>query len=60
MLFQAKFLLDNIIDREKGQGLLEYALVVLLVAVVVMVALTALGPQIAVIYNDISTSFTGA
>ena len=37
MLFAAK---------EKGQGLVEYALILVLVAIVVIVALTALGPII--------------
>ena len=33
-------------DRESGQGLVEYALVLVLVAIVVIAILTLLGPQI--------------
>ncbi|HEX2906177.1 MAG TPA: hypothetical protein VHO69_04910 [Phototrophicaceae bacterium] len=43
-------------QREKGQGLVEYALILVLVAIVVIVALSALGPQIAQTYGDIQCS----
>jgi pilus assembly protein Flp/PilA len=43
---------------EKGQGLIEYALIIVLIAVVVIIALTALGPQIGGIFSSISTSLT--
>ena len=45
--------------EEKGQGLIEYALIILLVSIVVIVALTALGPQIAAVYNQITTTLGG-
>ncbi|MCL5950812.1 MAG: Flp family type IVb pilin, partial [Chloroflexi bacterium] len=35
------------LPREEGQGLVEYALILVLVAVVVIAILTLLGPQIA-------------
>lgn len=35
------------LSREKGQGLLEYGLILVLVAVVVVAALALLGPPIA-------------
>lgn len=35
------------LPREKGQGLLEYGLILVLVAVVVVAALALLGPPIA-------------
>jgi pilus assembly protein Flp/PilA len=34
------------LNRENGQGLVEYALVLVLVAIVVIAILTLLGPQI--------------
>ena len=37
--------------KEKGQGLVEYALILVLIAVVVIAILVVLGPQIA---NDFS------
>ena len=42
--------------REEGQGMLEYGLIIMLVALVVFSALTALGPQIAKIYNTAANS----
>ena len=38
---------------ESGQDLVEYALLVALIAIVVIAALTALGPLIAQVFNDI-------
>lgn len=42
---------------EKGQGLIEYALILVLIAIVVIVALSLLGPQIRDIFYTISNSF---
>jgi pilus assembly protein Flp/PilA len=42
--------------KEKGQGLIEYALILVLIAVVVIVVLTALGPKIGGIFSKINTS----
>ena len=40
--------------KEKGQGLVEYALILVLVAVVVIVALSLLGPLIGEIFSNIA------
>jgi pilus assembly protein Flp/PilA len=40
--------------KEKGQGLVEYALILVLVAIVVIAALTILGPIIGNIFSTIS------
>ena len=53
MLFIAKE------KQEKGQGLVEYALILVLVAIVVIVALTALGPIIAEIFSNIVSGLEG-
>lgn len=42
------------LQREDGQGLVEYALVLVLVAVVVIAILTLLGPQIANVFSRIT------
>jgi len=42
--------------KEKGQGLVEYALILVLVAVVVIAVLTLLGPIIGNVFSDIITS----
>ena len=39
------------LHREDGQGLVEYALVLVLVAVVVIAILTLLGPQIGNVFS---------
>ena len=39
-----------------GQGMLEYALIIALVAIVVIAALVLLGPQIAGIFNHVNNS----
>lgn len=38
---------------EKGQGLLEYALIMVFVALIVLVALALLGPAIGKMYSDV-------
>ena len=41
--------------NEKGQGLVEYALILILVAVVVLVILTLLGPAIGNTFSNVIT-----
>ena len=63
MVFQVKELLSRIRlavrQEEKGQTLIEYALLVVLIAIVVIVALTFLGPQIATVFNNIKEELGG-
>ena len=42
--------------KEKGQGMVEYALILVLVAVVVIAALTIMGPLVSNVFNTINTS----
>jgi pilus assembly protein Flp/PilA len=42
--------------REKGQGMVEYALIIVLIAVVVIVALTVLGTRISQVFSQISSA----
>lgn len=44
------------LQREDGQGLVEYALVLVLVAVVVIAILTLLGPQIANVFSRVTNA----
>lgn len=45
----------NLITRnERGQGLVEYALIIALVAIVVIAALALLGPSISSIFTRIN------
>ncbi|HOC21210.1 MAG TPA: Flp family type IVb pilin [Anaerolineae bacterium] len=41
--------------REEGQGLVEYALILVLIAIVVIVILTVLGTQVSTIFSQISS-----
>lgn len=41
--------------KEKGQGLVEYALILVLIAVVVIAILVVLGPQIGAVFSRISS-----
>ena len=53
---------DNIMlfaPKEKGQGLVEYALILVLVAIVVIVVLTLLGPIIGNVFSTINDSLVG-
>ena len=43
--------------HEKGQGLVEYALILVLVAVVVIAILTLLGPAIGDVFSQIKNQF---
>jgi pilus assembly protein Flp/PilA len=42
---------------QKGQGLVEYALILVLVAIVVFAVLALLGPIVGNVFSTINTSF---
>ncbi len=42
--------------KEKGQGLVEYALILVLVAIVVIAALMILGPIIGNVFSKVNSS----
>jgi pilus assembly protein Flp/PilA len=46
------------LNREEGQGLVEYALVLVLVAVVVIAILTLLGPQVGNVFSRITNGLS--
>jgi pilus assembly protein Flp/PilA len=46
-------------EKEKGQGLVEYALILVLVAIVVIAALMVLGPMIGNTFSKINSSLSG-
>lgn len=55
---EVKPMLRRFFAREKGQGLVEYALILFLIAIVVIAVLMLLGPRIAeifgIVYNSLS------
>jgi pilus assembly protein Flp/PilA len=42
--------------RQRGQGMVEYALILALIAIIVIVALIATGGQLINLYSQISTT----
>lgn len=46
--------------NEKGQGLVEYALIIVLIAIVVIVALGFLGDEITNVFETITDELGGA
>jgi pilus assembly protein Flp/PilA len=42
--------------REQGQGMVEYALILVLIAVVVLLILTTLGKQVKNVFSNISSA----
>jgi pilus assembly protein Flp/PilA len=42
--------------KEKGQGMVEYALIIVLIAIVVIIILTILGTQISTVFSQISSA----
>jgi len=62
MLSQAYFWLKNFLgkfSREEGQGLVEYALILVLIAIVVIGVLGATGTSINGIFQTISDTLAG-
>jgi pilus assembly protein Flp/PilA len=45
-----------VVGHSRGQGMLEYALIIALVAVVVIAGLVLLGPQIAGLFNQVNNN----
>ncbi|WP_019228910.1 Flp family type IVb pilin [Sedimentibacter sp. B4] len=48
-----KKILNWLKNEESGQGMVEYGLLLALIAVVVIAALLILGPKVANIFNDV-------
>ena len=49
-------MMNWIANEEEGQGMVEYALIIALIAIVVMGALQLLGPVIAEKFNEINNA----
>ncbi len=46
-------------DKEEGQGLVEYALIIVLIAIAVIAAVTLLGDQVGAVFGQITTELGG-
>jgi pilus assembly protein Flp/PilA len=49
-----EFLTQKRVKDEEGQGMVEYALILVLIAIVVIVILTVLGKQVNNVFSNIS------
>lgn len=47
-------IMKRLVREEEGQGMVEYALIIALIAIVAAVGLTALGPKIDAMFDAIS------
>ncbi len=47
------------LPREEGQGLVEYALILVLVAIVVVAIIVVMGPQIGNMFSRITNGISG-
>ena len=54
-----KLWLESLWSNEEGQGLVEYALILVLIAIVVIVALRSLGVTVDSIFTEITTELGG-
>jgi len=48
------------LQKEEGQGLVEYALIIVLVSIVVIGALSLLGTQVGQVFTDITGTLQGS
>lgn len=52
--------MKNFFKNESGQGMVEYGLIIALIAIAVITALQLLGPAISGIFTDAKTSLDNA
>ena len=52
-------MLRSFFAREEGQGLVEYALILVLIAIVVIGILTLLGQQVSQVFDTINSGLGG-
>lgn len=48
------------VSREEGQGLVEYALIIALVSIAVILLLTLLGNQVGQVFSRITSTLSGS
>ncbi len=52
-------MLRNFFAREEGQGLVEYALILVLIAIVVIGILTVLGQKVSTVFSNVNSGLKG-
>jgi pilus assembly protein Flp/PilA len=51
-------MLKSFFAKEEGQGLVEYALILVLIAIVVIAILTVLGQRVSTVFSQINSGLT--
>ncbi|HWI65210.1 MAG TPA: Flp family type IVb pilin [Symbiobacteriaceae bacterium] len=51
--------IQNLLKREEGQGMVEYAMIIGLIAIGVLTLLGLMGDQIGAIFTQITTALSG-
>jgi pilus assembly protein Flp/PilA len=54
-----KKLMNWLKNEESGQGMVEYGLIIALVAIVAIAGLTLLGPKLSTMFTNVSNKITG-
>lgn len=52
--YKMKKILSNLVMKESGQGLVEYGLIILLVALVAIAGVMLLGPKLSQLYTNVN------
>jgi pilus assembly protein Flp/PilA len=60
MLLKMYVRLQELLSREEGQDLIEYALIAALIALAATTAMKSVGTQISSVFSSISTDLAGA
>jgi pilus assembly protein Flp/PilA len=50
--------INELKNREEGQGLVEYALIIVLVSIIAIVALNALGDEVSEVFDSIQQTLS--
>jgi pilus assembly protein Flp/PilA len=56
----ARSLLSGLVEREEGQGLVEYSLILALISVVAIALLTSVGGDITDVLQSVTSAFSSA
>jgi pilus assembly protein Flp/PilA len=60
LMFNIRAKIATALSRQEGQGMVEYALIIVLVAIGVIVAITALRTQLQTVFNTIVNNLSTA
>ncbi len=56
LMFKLWMMVQKVLQKEEGQSMVEYGLIIALIAVVVIAALVVLGPKIAGLFQNVATN----